>query len=129
MYVDFAEKPEDLFVDNPDGKVPVLLDGDVRVPDSGEIVKYLDEHYTAGPSLGAASVPGVAEKLFPAFAQCLKASPAEQADKEKALYEQLKQLNDFLEAHGPFLNGAEMGAADAMMVHSHPTPAHTIRHD
>ena len=67
MYVDFAAKPDDLFVDNPDGKVPVLIDGDTRVPDSGAICKYLDEKYLDGGTLGEATIPGVGEKLFPSF--------------------------------------------------------------
>lgn len=103
-------------MDNPDGKVPVLLDGDVRVPDSGAICEYLDEKYPEGGSLGEATVAGVGEKLFPSFVQFLKSSPEEQAEKEPALLEQLQQLNDYIEENGPYLCGDEMGAADTMMV-------------
>lgn len=115
MYVDFAAKPEDLFVDNPDGKVPVLLDGDVRVPDSGAIVDYLEEKYS-DPKLGESTITGVGEKLFPSFVQFLKSGPDEQAEKEAALLEQLEQIDAHLAAKGPYLSGAEMGAADCMTV-------------
>ena len=103
-------------MDNPDGKVPVLLDGDVRVPDSGAICEYLDEKYPNGGSLGEAAIAGVGQKLFPSFVQFLKSRPEEQAEKEPALLEQLQQLNDYIEENGPYLCGDEMGAADTMMV-------------
>jgi glutathione dehydrogenase/transferase len=116
LYVDFKNKPEDVFVDNPDGKVPVLLDGETRVPDSGKICIYLDEQYPDKKLGGDAAIPGVAESLLPSFAQFLKSGEEDSAEKEAALMEQLKQLNEFLAANGPFLNGTEMGSADVMIV-------------
>lgn len=94
----------------------MLLDGETRVPDSGAICVYLDNQYPEKKLGGDSAVPGVAEKLFPSFVEFLKASDDEKAEKEAALLEQLNQLNKYLAANGPFINGAEMGSADAMMV-------------
>lgn len=38
---------------NPSGKVPVLQDGDLQLPESGAILRYLGEHYGDGKLLPA----------------------------------------------------------------------------
>ncbi|HEV8344556.1 MAG TPA: glutathione S-transferase N-terminal domain-containing protein, partial [Candidatus Binatia bacterium] len=48
--VDLKNKPTELWEQNPYGKVPVLVDGDVVVYESAIIDEYLDERYPE-PSL------------------------------------------------------------------------------
>jgi len=48
--VDLKNKPKELWEQNPYGKVPVLVDGDVVVYESAIIDEYLDERYPE-PSL------------------------------------------------------------------------------
>jgi len=47
--VDLKNKPKDLWEQNPYGKVPVLVDGDVVVYESAIINEYLDEKFPQVP--------------------------------------------------------------------------------
>ena len=49
MEVDLSHKPEELWENNPYGKVPVLVDGDAVVYESAIINEYLEEKYPEVP--------------------------------------------------------------------------------
>lgn len=95
----------------------MIDDGGDWLADSGAIVEYLDQKYSEVP-MGESQIAGVAEKFFPSFVGFLKSSGEEAADKEAAFLEQLKQLETYLSANGPYLGGEQLKAPDAMLVRS-----------
>eukprot|EP01025_Chloroclados_australasicus_P053834 TRINITY_DN6368_c0_g2_i1.p1 TRINITY_DN6368_c0_g2~~TRINITY_DN6368_c0_g2_i1.p1 ORF type:complete len:289 (-),score=30.25 TRINITY_DN6368_c0_g2_i1:210-1076(-) len=113
-YIDFSNKPQWLFERNEKGQVPIMDDGGKWIADSGTICEYLDENYP--PSLGPCSTP-VGEKLLPTFKNFLESEPGtdEFVEKASAFVGQLDEIEDYLAKNGPFLAGAEMGAADALL--------------
>ncbi|GBF96200.1 dehydroascorbate reductase [Raphidocelis subcapitata] len=92
-YVDFDDKPKWL-VDEFEGKVPVIQDGDTKM----------------------ATAPEAAGKILPAFRGWLMASPAEETEKKAAFLAALDALDAALAAApGPLFGGERMDSTDAAL--------------
>jgi valyl-tRNA synthetase len=110
-YIDFAAKPEWL-QEKSGGKVPVINQGDFWLPDSDEIVKYLEKEVPT-PSM-ASSVPAdVTGSLFGAFRGFLTAQGDEEAAKKEAFLAELSKINAYLAQHGPLFGGQALNETDA----------------
>jgi glutathione S-transferase len=73
------------------GKVPVINDGDFWLPDSDEIVKFLEEKYPE-PSM-ASDVPSeVTGGFFGAFRNLLLAKPEEAEEKRNDLVQEMNKV-------------------------------------
>ncbi|CAL8468489.1 g8029 [Coccomyxa elongata] len=116
-YIDFNNKPKWLFDVNPKGSVPVIhdLEADKWVPDSSEIVDYLEDRFP-DPSLGKHDAPPhVGEKLFPSFVAALKAKKDtdEESKKIGVLVQELEAINNHLRDNKtPYLGGERPNQAD-----------------
>nr|ACG46700.1 chloride intracellular channel 6 [Zea mays] len=86
--VDLDNKPEWFLKISPEGKVPVFNGGD------GKCIADSD--------------------IFPAFITFLKSKDASDGS-EKALLDELQALDEHLKAHGPYINGENVSAADLSM--------------
>jgi glutathione S-transferase len=115
--VDLDAKPEWL-VEKAGGKVPLLERGGYWLPDSDEIVKFLEREFPA-PSMAASADHGdVGSKLFPAFRGALLADKggAEEEAKLAELGAELDRVDAYLsekEGRGPLFGGDRMDATDA----------------
>ena len=73
------------------GKVPVINDGDFWLPDSDEIVKYLDEKHPE--SSMASDVPAdVTAGFFGAFRNLLLAKPEEAEEKKNVFVQEMGKV-------------------------------------
>eukprot|EP01025_Chloroclados_australasicus_P065819 TRINITY_DN897_c2_g1_i1.p1 TRINITY_DN897_c2_g1~~TRINITY_DN897_c2_g1_i1.p1 ORF type:complete len:223 (-),score=28.27 TRINITY_DN897_c2_g1_i1:50-718(-) len=113
-YIDFANKPQWLLEVNPEGTVPIIKVGEQYIPDSGKICEYLEEKYPE-PSMKATKSEGLGNTFFGAFRGFLLAKDEEAKEKEAALLEELKTLNDFLASNGPFFGGDSLDATDCSL--------------
>lgn len=126
------QKPDFLAI-NPLGKVPVLIDGDLTIIESGAILEYLLARYGKGrlaPNVNDQTYPQYLQwfhfaesSLMPLVSQYIRASglffgtpPDEQG--MKAALDAVKPFADLIEdtlsAH-PYISGGELTAADLMM--------------
>jgi glutathione dehydrogenase/transferase len=119
-YIDLDDKPEWL-VEKAQGKVPVLERAGFWLPDSDEIVKFLEREFPV-PSMAAYDDHGgVGTKLFPAFRGAILAEKGSDEEKQKLaeLGAELDRADAYLGGAreggkgGPFLGGDKLDAADA----------------
>ncbi|CAL0300472.1 unnamed protein product [Lupinus luteus] len=109
--IDVANKPEWFLEVNPEGKVPVLKYDDKWVPDSDVIVGIIEEKYPDTPLATPSEFASVGSKLFGSFVSFLK-SKDQNDGTEQALLVELKALDEHLKAHGPYVAGEKVTAAD-----------------
>jgi glutathione S-transferase len=116
--IDLAERPEWLFEKNPLGKVPVLEDGSLTLPESRVIMEYLEERFPV-PSLLPVDLAERARvrlwfEQFDVFSDAyyrvlFNGGPA------RELESALARLDAALGA-GPFFCGSQYGLADIAYV-------------
>ena len=129
----FGDKSPEWRKKSPLGKVPVLEDGDVSIPDSSVICLYIERKHPEPPLLPSdpkdyARALWLEEWADTALAQVaggkiffprvvgprLMNQPADEAAVEKTIREELPPLFDYLEAQidGAFLVGGRLSIAD-----------------
>ncbi|KAJ6429078.1 hypothetical protein OIU84_020671 [Salix udensis] len=109
--INLGDKPQWFLDINPEGKVPVVKIDDKWVADSDVIVGMLEEKYPE-PSLATPpEFASMGSKIFPSFVKFLKSKDPNDGT-EQALLEELKALDEHLKAHGPFIAGEKITAAD-----------------
>jgi glutathione S-transferase len=134
LQVEFVEaygqvSKEELAVMNPMGKIPVLEDGDLILPESGAICEYLEERFPEPPMLPADSAERarvrmlcrmadfyVFDSLAPLFAH-LSRKHRDQAvvDRQLAAIERgLTAVEHFIAADG-YASGPTLGLADCTL--------------
>ncbi|GAB4854863.1 Glutathione S-transferase dhar1, mitochondrial [Ancistrocladus abbreviatus] len=110
--IDVNNKPQWFLDVNPGGKVPVIKFGDDKwIPDSDVVVGLIEEKYPDPPLSTPPEFASVGSKIFPSFVAFLKSKDPNDGS-EKALVEQLKALDDHLNAHGPYVAGDKVTAVD-----------------
>jgi glutathione S-transferase len=115
VLIDEYNMPDWIEKVNPNGaQIPIVkdLETDTWVEDSGKIVTYLEDKFPE-PKIGKPDeCTQVGEGLMPAFMEFLKAKPEEQADKEKALVQELRQIDEHIKSSGgPYMAGDHVCAA------------------
>ena len=108
------DKPSWFLDLNPAGTVPVYVKGDKVVPDSGEIVAYL-EKTSPNPSLKVDQVPEAIRnlKFGKLFGLVKNKDPSLDEEKKNELVEELEKLDNVLKSSsGEFVLGNEPSAAD-----------------
>ncbi|KAI4384456.1 hypothetical protein MLD38_002611 [Melastoma candidum] len=113
--VDLGNKPQWFLEINPEGKVPVIKIDDKWVADSDVIVGILEEKYPEPSLVTPSEFASVGSKLFPSFVKFLTSKDPNDGT-EQALFEELKALDEHLKAHGPFVAGDRVTAADLSLV-------------
>ncbi|KAK9913392.1 hypothetical protein M0R45_037210 [Rubus argutus] len=109
--INFTDKPK-WFIDvNPEGKVPVVKFDDKWVSDSDVLVGILEEKYPEPSLKTPPEFASVGSKIFGSFVTFLKSKDPNDGSDE-ALLNELKALNEHLEAHGPYIAGDKITAAD-----------------
>jgi glutathione dehydrogenase/transferase len=116
--IDLDNKPEWL-VEKASGKVPVLERAGFWLPDSDEIVKFLEREFPV-PSMAAYDHGDVGAKLFPAFRGAILAEKGSDEEKAKLadLDKELDRVDGYLASHaassgGALFGGNKLDAADA----------------
>ncbi|KAJ6350175.1 hypothetical protein OIU78_006364, partial [Salix suchowensis] len=96
--INLGDKPQWFLDINPEGKVPVVKIDDKWVADSDVIVGMLEEKYPE-PSLATPpEFASMGSKIFPSFVKFLKSKDPNDGT-EQALLEELKALDEHLQAH------------------------------
>ena len=113
-------KPEWL-LEQHEGKMPCLVDGDEVVVESRKIAGLIDAHYPQPPLRASAELEAaeaVCQPVFGAFARFCKSSDAEaDAELKKALLLELCRLDAFLaQSARPWTCGADLSMADAFLL-------------
>ncbi len=135
VLVDFAteqQRTPDFLKLNPQGRVPVLVDGDVVIYESAAILLYLTEKLQQlAPAVGAPSrarflqkVAFLTNNLAPQLRLWFYPPdlgfteyPAElRLQIQHNIEQQWQQLADQLEQHGPYVLGAEFSSADLLLI-------------
>jgi len=116
-FVDLDDKPKWL-IEKAQGKVPLLERGGYWLPDSDEIVKFLEREFPAPSMAPYNDHGGVGAKLFPAFRGAILAEKGSDEEKAKMadVGAELDRVDAYLAsraAEGPFLGGSRLDAADA----------------
>lgn len=114
--VDLSDRPAWLYEKNPVGKVPVLEEDDVCVPESAVIMELLEERYPEPPLLPADPLDRALARLYvwnhdTAFTNAYYAARRGHEGADERLTRNLDALDATLAAR-PYLNGAEYGFAD-----------------
>ncbi|CAM0957918.1 unnamed protein product [Alopecurus aequalis] len=110
--VDLSNKPEWFLAINPEGKVPVFNSGDGKwIADSDVITQIIEEKYPTPSLVTPPEYASVGSKIFSTFIAFLKSKDATDGT-EKALVAELQALDEHLKAHGPYINGEKVSAAD-----------------
>ncbi|CAL4903201.1 unnamed protein product [Urochloa decumbens] len=110
--VDLGNKPEWFLEISPEGKVPVFNSGDGKwIADSDVITQIIEEKFPTPSLVTPPEHASVGSKIFPAFVKFLKSKDASDGS-EKALLDELQALDEHLKAHGPYINGENVSAAD-----------------
>ncbi|CAN1174072.1 Glutathione S-transferase DHAR2 [Linum perenne] len=110
-FIDIAHKPKWFMDINPGGKVPVVKFGDKWVPDSDVIVRILEEKYPEPSLVTPPEFASVGSKIFDTFVSFLKSKNSSDGT-EEALVKELKDLNEHLKTHSPFIAGEKISAVD-----------------
>ncbi|KAI4348104.1 hypothetical protein L6164_008865 [Bauhinia variegata] len=111
LLINLTEKPKWFLDANPEGKVPVIKLDDKWISDSDVIVGILEEKYPE-PSLATPpEFASVGSKILGSFVSFLKSKDPNDGT-EQALLNELKALDDHLKAHGPYIAGEKVTAAD-----------------
>ncbi len=114
--VDLSDRPAWLYEKNPVGKVPVLEEDDVCVPESAVIMELLEERYPEPPLLPADPLDRALARLYvwnhdTAFTNAYYAARRGEDGADERLAGNLDALDSTLAAR-PYLNGSEYGFAD-----------------
>ncbi|XP_058109832.1 probable glutathione S-transferase DHAR1, cytosolic [Magnolia sinica] len=109
--VNLSDKPQWFLEISPEGKVPVLKWGDKWVPDSDVITQLIEEKYPDPPLVTPPEYASVGSKIFSSFIKFLKSKDPSDGS-EQALVDELKVLDEHLKAHGPYIGGENVTAAD-----------------
>ncbi|KAI5015937.1 probable glutathione S-transferase DHAR1, cytosolic [Hordeum vulgare subsp. vulgare] len=110
--IDVSNKPDWFLKINPEGKVPVFNGGDGKwIADSDVITQVIEEKYPTPSLVTPPEYASVGSKIFSTFVTFLKSKDASDGS-EKALVDELQALEEHLKAHGPYINGANVSAAD-----------------
>lgn len=109
--INLSDKPEWYLAVNPEGKVPAVKFDDKWVPDSDVIVGILEEKYPEPSLVTPPEFANVGSKLFGPFVTFLKSKDPNDGS-EQALLNELKALDEHLKAHGPYIAGEKVTAAD-----------------
>ncbi|XP_065872128.1 glutathione S-transferase DHAR2-like [Euphorbia lathyris] len=109
--INLTDKPQWFLDISPEGKVPVVKFDDKWVPDSDVIVGILEEKYPEPSLVTPPEFASAGSKVFPAFFKFVKSKDPNDGS-EQALLEELKALDEHLKAHGPFIAGEKITAAD-----------------
>jgi glutathione S-transferase len=116
VYVDLDDRPAWIYEKNPLGRVPVLEDDALILPESAVIMEYLEERYPEPPLWPHdAAERAAARLLVERFDRLSSPYYALRRGDEAArprLGERLSELDAMLEER-PFLTGREFGLADA----------------
>jgi RNA polymerase-associated protein len=118
--IDLDDRPAWLYEKNPLGKVPVLEEDGLVLPESLVINEYLDERYPEPPLWPAdAAVRALArlriEQDFDRLSKAYYALRRGEAGARERLDAELSALDGVLEAQ-PFVSGREYGLADVAFV-------------
>lgn len=135
VLVDFAteqQRTPDFLKLNPQGRVPVLVDGDVVIYESAAILLYLTEKTQQfAPAVGAPNrarflqqVAFLTNNLAPQLRLWFYPPdlgfteyPAElRLQIQHNIEQQWQRLADQLEQHGPYMLGAEFSSADLLLI-------------
>ncbi|XP_052155255.1 probable glutathione S-transferase DHAR1, cytosolic [Oryza glaberrima] len=110
--IDVQNKPDWFLKISPEGKVPVFNGGDGKwIPDSDVITQVIEEKYPTPSLVTPPEYASVGSKIFSCFITFLKSKDPNDGS-EKALLTELQALEEHLKAHGPFINGQNISAAD-----------------
>ncbi|KAK4799513.1 hypothetical protein SAY86_024878 [Trapa natans] len=109
--INLSEKPQWFLEINPEGKVPLIKIEDKWVADSDVIVGILEEKYPETPLTTHPEFATVGSKIFISFVRFVKSKDATDGT-EQALLDELKALDEHLKAHGPYIAGEKITAAD-----------------
>ncbi|XP_050211173.1 glutathione S-transferase DHAR2-like [Mercurialis annua] len=109
--INLTDKPQWFLEISPEGKVPVLKVDEKWVSDSDVIVKILEEKYPVPSLVTPPEYASVGSKMFSAFVKFLKSKNPDDGSEQAVLVE-LKALEEHLKAHGPFIAGEKVTAAD-----------------
>ncbi|KAJ8766054.1 hypothetical protein K2173_020570 [Erythroxylum novogranatense] len=109
--INLSDKPQWFLEISPEGKVPVAKIDGKWVADSDVIVGILEEKYPEKSLKTPPEVASVGSKIFPSFVKFLKSKDPNDGS-EQALLDELKALDEHLKAHGPFIAGEKITAAD-----------------
>ncbi|XXG54882.1 hypothetical protein AAC387_Pa03g2652 [Persea americana] len=109
--VDLSDKPQWFLEISPEGKVPVVKFDDKWVADSDVITQLLEEKYPNPSLVTPPEFASVGSKIFPPFVKFLKSKDPHDGS-EQALLDELRALDEHLKAHGPYIAGENVCAAD-----------------
>ncbi|OMO89829.1 hypothetical protein CCACVL1_07610 [Corchorus capsularis] len=109
--INLSDKPQWFLEISPEGKVPLVKFDDKWVPDSDVIVGILEEKYPEPSLKTPPEFASVGSKIFGSFVTFLKSKDASDGS-EEALLNELKALDEHLKAHGPYIAGEKITAAD-----------------
>ncbi|XP_061998574.1 glutathione S-transferase DHAR2-like [Rosa rugosa] len=109
--INLADKPQWFTEVNPEGKVPVVKFDDKWVSDSDVLVGILEEKYPEPVLKTPPEFASVGSKIFGSFVTFLKSKDPSDGS-EQALLNELKALDEHLKAHGPYIAGEKITAAD-----------------
>lgn len=114
--IDLSDRPAWLYAKNPLGKVPVLEEGDVCVPESAVIMELLEERYPDPPLLPADPLDRALARLSvwnhdTGFADAYYAARRGEDGAAERLSRCLDALDAKLAGY-PYLGGREYGFAD-----------------
>ena len=116
VIVDLDDRPAWIYTKNPLGKVPVLEDDELVLPESAVIMEYLEERYPEPPLWPADAAERAAGRLlvhrFDELSRAYYALRRGDDKAPRALWESLVDLDSVLMTN-PFLTGREFGIADA----------------
>ena len=118
--IDLADRPAWLYEKNPAGRVPVLEDDGVVIPESRVIAEYLEERYPEPallpPDPADRALVRLAIERFDALTGPYYAYRADRTpEAEDRLHEALAELDETLARH-PYVAGTEFTLADLMYV-------------
>ncbi|KAM7492093.1 hypothetical protein LguiA_035014 [Lonicera macranthoides] len=109
--INLDNKPKWYLEAIPEGKVPAIKFEEKWIPDSDVIVGLIEQTYPTPPLSTPSEFASVGSKIFPSFVKFLKSKDPSDGS-EQALLDELKTLDEHLKAHGPYIGGEKITAAD-----------------